>query len=293
VTRIDLAVVTYNSARVLGGFLDSLDALDEAELRTFVVDNASSDDTVATARTHRRAVEIIETGANLGYAAAINQAARQFDPDALTIIANPDIRLAPGFLPPILAAASEPGVGVIAPRLRDERGECLPSLRHDPTLGRALAEALVGGNLAGRLGMGELVLDPDRYDRPHDVDWASGALLAVTPACRCEVGAWDESFFLYSEETDYQLRARAAGFRVRFTPDAVAIHRGGAVHVTPHLWSRLTSNRIRLFRKYHGQAHTALFWAAVLCNELLRAPRSRTHRQAAAELVRRSRTLIA
>jgi N-acetylglucosaminyl-diphospho-decaprenol L-rhamnosyltransferase len=294
--RIDLVVVTYNSAHVLGDFLDSVDSLDGvqgADVRTCVVDNASCDDTVAIARAHRRRTAIIETGANLGYAAAINHAVRGSAQNALLIVANPDIRFAPGFLSPVLATAAEPGVGVVAPVLFDERGIRLPSLRRDPTVRRAFSEALLGGERAGKLGLGELVLDPARYADPADVDWASGALLVITPACRRAVGAWDESFFLYSEETDYQLRARAAGFRVRFTPAAAAIHRGGAVHVDPHLWSRLTDNRVRLFRKYHGRAHTVAFWLAALCNELLRSARSRTHRSAARQLVRRFRSLIA
>lgn len=290
--RIDLVVVTYNSEGEIGGFLDSLDALDGASLRVLVTDNASADATLALARDHPRAVEVIETGANLGYAAAINAAAGHVRDDALLVIANPDVRFRAPFLGPVLAAIAEPGIGIVAPMLVDEHGEPLPSLRRDPAVRRALAEAVLGGHRAGRLGLGELVTEPSAYRREQDASWVTGALLVVTPECRQRVGAWDESFFLYSEETDYQIRVRQAGLRVRYIPRAVAFHRGGASHVDPWLWGTLTRNRVRLFRAYHGPIHTAAFWLAVTLNELVRTPRSPIHRRAARELICRAWSLI-
>jgi N-acetylglucosaminyl-diphospho-decaprenol L-rhamnosyltransferase len=285
-TGITVVVVTFNSAGDIEGFLDSLDALGDADLRVIVSDNASTDSTVALARAHRREPELVETGGNLGYAAAINAALTFVDEDSLVIVANPDVRFETGFLPPVATAAAASGVGVVTTRLLDESGVILPSLRRDPKVRHALAEAVLGGHRAARLRLGELVTDVDAYQRAVDVDWASGALLAVTPECRRRVGSWDESFFLYSEETDFQLRARAAGLRVRFVPEAVAWHRGGAAHVNPLLWSIMTTNRVRLFRKHHARLHAALFALAVLLNEVLRMPRSGTHRRAARDLVR-------
>lgn len=285
-SSIAVIVVTYNSARDVEGFLDSLDELGGAELRVILSDNASSDETIAVARRHRRAPETLQMGGNLGYAAAINGALSHVEADSLVIVANPDIRFATGFLTPVMTAAADPGVGVVATRLLDHDGATLPSLRRDPKVRYALAEALLGGYRAARLGLGELVTDETAYQHEGDVDWASGALLAVTPRCRSRVGTWDASFFLYSEETDFQLRTRAAGLKVRFVPQAVAWHRGGSAHVDPALWSLMATNRVRLFRKHNGRLHAALFGFAVLLNEVLRMPRSATHRRAARDLVR-------
>lgn len=290
---ITIVVVTFNSAQDLPDFLDSLDALEAPGLRVLVADNASSDDTVSLARSHHRDVEVVETGGNLGYAAAINAAMRQVDDDALVVIANPDIRFRPGFLPAVHAVLADDHVGVVAPMLLDERDQPLPSLRREPAVRRALAEAVLGGTRAARLGLSEVVTRPAVYRREVDAEWVTGALLVVTPACREKLGAWDESFFLYSEETDYLLRARDAGYVVRYIPRAAAFHRGGGVHGNPELWSTLTCNRVRLFRKRHGRMHTAAFYTTVLLNEALRMRGSATHRRAVRELLRRARSLTA
>ena len=136
---------------------------------------------------------------------------------------NPDVELSPGCVAALARGLSEPGVGVAAPRQQDERGRLSFSLRREPTLGRAIGEAVLGGRRAGRVdSFGEMVVDPSRYLRPAHVAWASGSVLLIDARCLAEVGEWDESFFLYSEETDFLLRAGDSGFRVRYCPDAVA-----------------------------------------------------------------------
>jgi GT2 family glycosyltransferase len=122
------------------------------------------------------------------------------------------------------------------------------------------------------------VRDPRRYESPATADWASGAAMMISAACFAAVGPWDESFFLYAEETDYALRAADAGFALRYVPDATAVHIGGEAHDSPQLWSLLMANRVRLFASRHGRARTAAFRAALVLNEALRAAGSRTHR---------------
>jgi GT2 family glycosyltransferase len=141
--------------------------------------------------------------------------------------------------------------------------------------------------LAGRLGAGEIVVRRHDYHRSHAVDWASGAAMYITAACLDEVGGFDESFFLYSEETDYMLRARDAGFVVTFVPEARAVHIGGDLMTSADLWSRRTVNRVRLQRRRHGRVSTVSFLGASLTGEGMRAMAGRqTSRRAAADLLR-------
>lgn len=293
-TTVGVAVVTYNSADLVDDFLDALAAAvpTGVQVRVVVADNASTDDTVErlndwSCRSYGTLeVEVVSIGANLGYAAGINVATRTLGVVDAVLIANPDVRLGTGALAALLATASEPAVGVVVPRLTDERDRTQPSLRRDPSVGRAAAEALLGGARAARRGWSEVIDVTDRvYATPGDVDWATGALLLVTGTCQRVLGPWDESFFLYSEETEYLQRARRAGFRVRYQPAAAAYHRGGAAHRDPSLWALLTCNRVVLFARSHGWLTTALFWLAVLSNEVLRAPSSRPHRVAAVRLL--------
>lgn len=293
---VRLVVVTYNSAQVLPGLLASLpDACKGVDATELVVaDNASRDDTLAVLAMHAPHAHVIRTGGNLGYAAAINLAVaapgRHDRPADALMILNPDIRLAPGAIRELLDAV-EPGVGIVVPRLTDPDGHLVRTLRRRPTVLRALGESLLGGDRAGRNArLGEVVQDPAAYQTARDVDWASGAAMLITAECSRRVGDWDESFLLYSEETDFALRAADASLRVRYTPEAEGVHIGGEAHVRPWLWSLLTTNKVRLYRKRHGRARGAAFWAAITAGEALRALQGREpSRVALAALVNPSR----
>ena len=76
--------------------------------------------------------------------------------------------------------------------------------------------------------------------------------MLISSACMRKVGPWDESYFLYSEETDFCARARAAGFTLLFEPEAEAVHLGGDSGVSPPLHALLTVNRGRFYRRSHG-----------------------------------------
>ena len=103
--------------------------------------------------------------------------------------------------------------------------------------------------------------------------------MMITRRCLADVGRWDESYFLYSEETDFCLRAREKGYALRFVPAAEAIHLGGYSHVSPRLWTILTLSRVRLFARRHGMLRSAAFIVALGLNEALRFRRAK-HRAA-------------
>src|SRR6185312_14074644 len=104
-----------------------------------------------------------------------------------------------------------------------------------------MVEALLPGGLAGRLGpLTERVGDPRAYERPRVTAWATGAaMLLSVPALR-ELGPWDESFLLYSEETEYCLRAADKGWHTWYEPAAIVEHIGGESDTNPFLASLLT-----------------------------------------------------
>jgi GT2 family glycosyltransferase len=287
VTDIAVVVVTFNSAAHVGRLLTSLEpALGNLRSRVVVVDNNSSDDTVARLRTDRRA-EVLDQPDNRGFAAAINVGLSHTSEAPAVLILNPDLVLGSGSVPTLIAASREPDVGVVVPQMRTPGGTIFRSLRREPTVGRALGVAVMGGRVASRFpSLSETVGDDGSYLRRCDVDWATGAAMLVTRECADAIGPWDESFFLYSEETDFAYRARQAGFRIRFEPAAVVIHRGGDGMTSPRLRSMIALNRVRYFRRRHGPTRSAVFYSSVLLNELSRgATGNRAARAAAHALV--------
>jgi N-acetylglucosaminyl-diphospho-decaprenol L-rhamnosyltransferase len=285
--EIAILVVTFNSAAHLDWLLASLDpALGDLSYRVVVVDNNSSDDTVARLRADGR-VEVVRRLDNRGFAAAVNVGLAHMAEAPAILILNPDLALGPGCVPTLLAASRERGVGIVVPQMRTPGGAIFRSLRREPTVGRALGAAVMGGRFASRFpGLSETVGDDGSYQTAADVDWATGAAMLVTRECADDTGPWDESFFLYSEETDFAYRARRAGFRVRFEPTAVVTHTGGDGMASPRLRSMIALNRVRYFRRRHGPARSAAFYSSVLLNELSRgATGNRAARAAAFALV--------
>lgn len=296
---IAVGVVTHNSADVLPGLLDSLPAAFAGVpgWRLVVADNASTDGSTELVRRHAPDALIVELGGNRGYAAGVNACAAAV-PDAWALLVlNPDVRLAPGAVAALVATARQPGVGIAVPRLVEPDGRLAYSLRRTPTVTRALGEALLGGTRARRYALlSEVVGDPAAYYRPSRSDWATGAALLVTAQCLRAVGPWDESFFLYSEETDFALRARDAGFAVQLAPRAQAEHIGGQSHVSPRLWALLAANRVRLYARRNGPVRAVAFWSAVTLGEAVRAARrgagGSPHRAALRTLLRQRRKIV-
>ncbi|WDR02941.1 glycosyltransferase family 2 protein [Devosia algicola] len=268
-----VVIVTYNSADTLGGLLDTLSTGLEGISQTEIViaDNASSDNSLAIAQSHPLATRIIRTGYNGGYAAGINAALETIDKDADILLLNPDIRLSPGVAARLVAALRRSGVGVAAPRMVHEDGSLTLSLRREPSLCTAWADALLGTRLGAGLDLGECVCNSDHYSGARPVDWASGAALAISAEARNLVGLWDETFFLYSEEVDFQRRVRAAGLEIVFAPDAEVLHIGGDYAQNSRLYAILTANRIKDFARHHGPIATTMFRLAVLTGEALRS----------------------
>ncbi|WP_169583089.1 MULTISPECIES: glycosyltransferase family 2 protein [Microbacterium] len=292
--RIAICVVTYESAPLIADLVASLPAgAAGTDWVLVVADNASTDGTVAEVRRRAHDAVIVEVGANRGYAAGVNAAvAAAGDRDAYLVL-NADVRLAPGCVRALYGALT-PAVGVVVPRLIDARGEVIWSMRREPTLLRAWGDALLGAERAGRHPLlGEVVTRPELYEAARDTDWAEGSTQLISAACLSACGPWDESFFLYSEETEFELRARDRGFATRFEPGAGARHLEGGSSTSPGQWSLLVANRVQLYARRHGVLATGLFWFATAAREASRALLGRaTSRAAIRDLVsvRRMRT---
>lgn len=290
VRPLAVVIVTYNSGDAIGGLLDTLaDGLEGIERFDVVIaDNASSDRSVAIAKAHPARPRVVQTGWNGGYAAGINAALATVSRYADVLILNPDIRLSRGAVARLVARLRHTHIGIAVPRILHEDGTLFHSLRREPSLRTAWADALLGARLGARFDRGECICNPQFYATPGLFDWASGAALAISAEARIRAGAWDETFFLYSEEVDYQRRIRAAGYYIAYAPDTEVVHLGGDYQRNAKLYAILTANRIRDYERHHGGFSTALFRLAVLTGEVLRSlGGSRVHWAGAVAALRR------
>jgi GT2 family glycosyltransferase len=268
----DLCViaVTYNSARHLPGFLAGLPAAAAGlRLRVVVVDNRSADGSAALARA--AGCVVVETGANLGYAAGINAGRPHAAGCPALVVANPDLRFEPGSLATLATAVHESG-GVAVPALFGPDGTLRRSVFREPTVGRQFGEALFGDHWPGRPAwLSEIVRDPAAYRSPGRVDWACGAALVLSAACDAAVGRWDESYFLFSEEVDFAWRVRRAGFPIELVPAARAMHEERGSGRPTSLLPLTGMNKLRYYRARHSRAAAGVYAAGVLVQLIARA----------------------
>lgn len=165
-------------------------------------------------------VLLFHTGANLGFAGGNNVGLRYAlaRADAAYVwVLNNDTVVAPDALSRmVLEAESNPAVGMVGSKL----------LYFDAP---DVIQAAAGGRLMRWNGMTRLVgggeRDRGQWDRPVELDYVHGAsLLASTKMC-VEVGLFDEAYFAYSEEVDWAIRAREAGWTLSYAPAARVWHK--------------------------------------------------------------------
>ncbi len=281
--RVAVVAVSYNSASDLAGLISTLaEGLAGVEWELVVADNGSTDESVDVVRRVAPYATVVEMGRNAGYAAGVNAAVAASGPHAAVLVLNADVRLDPGCVTPLLSALRRPGTGIAVPRLRDRQGQLIPSQRREPTIRRTITAAVLGAQRAGRhAGWGEVITDRAAYERDGVTDWAEGSTQLISSECWSSIGPWDESYFLYSEETDFDLRARDAGFATRYVAQAGAVHLEGGSARSTRLWPLLVANAIRLYRSRHGRLATTGYWAACLLREGSRALAGRPASRAA------------
>ena len=255
--RLSVVIVTHDSRGAIEGTLPALsrELRDDDEL--IVVDNASGDGTPAAVAKLAPEATLVETGANLGFAAACNAGAGLASGDLLLLL-NPDAVPQPGFRDAIERPLADgrdwaAWMGLVTAdggRVVNTRG----GIVH-----------FTGIAWAG--GAGEPVADPS----PGEVGFASGACLAVPLARWREAGGMPAAFFLYQEDVDLSLRLRLAGGRVGVEPAARVDHdyefaKGAAK------WRYLERNRWAVLIRTYPAPLLALLAPALLVTELALIP---------------------
>jgi N-acetylglucosaminyl-diphospho-decaprenol L-rhamnosyltransferase len=243
VTKADLAIiiVSYNVRELLRRCLHSIDrSLIDSSLRceTLVVDNASSDGSVAMLHAEFPQVQVIASNRNLGFAGGNNLGLRSIlgadlrSPDAprAVLLLNPDTEIIGDALDQMLRYLDDDlDVAALGPQLRYADGSLQSSRRRFPTIGTLFWESTLlelwwpRNPWASRYRYGD-----QPATTPQIADWLVGAALLVRSTAIAAAGLLDEEFFMYSEELEWQARLRAAtGDRIVYLPDALILHYEG------------------------------------------------------------------
>ncbi len=209
--KCSVIILSWNGMAYLGPCLDTVLGQQGVDFEVIVVDNGSTDGSPDWVAEHYPQVRLICNERNLGFAAGNNVGLRAAAGDVLVLL-NQDTEVRPGWLAALAEAVSDPAVGIAGAKL----------LYPDGTIQHA------GGHLHGPRGradhIGRHEPDEGQYDEPREVDFVTGASIALSRAALERIGLLDEGFPLYFEDTDWCYRAREAGLRVLYYPAATAVH---------------------------------------------------------------------
>jgi GT2 family glycosyltransferase len=260
VTRVDVVTVTYRSGETVRRAVGPLTGLDWVHV--IAVDNASGDGTVDLL--HTLPVETIALTKNGGFAHGCNVGWRAGS-SPYVLFLNPDAQLGPDALAKLVEQLDrEERAGAVAPRIEEPDGSLDFSLRRFPRVRSGFAQAFFLHRVFPRASwVDEVIRDPSEYEYAHTVDWVSGACFAVRRPVLEQVGGMDEEYFHYSEDTDICATIWEAGYEVRYVPDAVAVHEGGASSPRTRLLAILAASRIRYSAKHNRPLAAALVRASV------------------------------
>jgi GT2 family glycosyltransferase len=258
--RVGLVTVTYNSAAVIDGFLESLRAQDFPEWRLYVVDNASRDDGLDRIRRDLQDDErlaIIANSDNRGVATANNQGIKAALADGCdgVLLINNDIEFGPDLLSGMIAAMDRLDADILVPKI----------YYFEP---KNMIWCAGGWFKRTRAYMtmhfGENEIDRGQYDEPMRIEYAPTCCMLVRAAVFARIGLMDENYFVYVDDVDFCYRAMRAGLRFWYSPAPVIYHKVSSLtgfHSDFSIYNGTLGHTY--FLRKHKPA-TKLFWLAVI-----------------------------
>ncbi|MEE2035084.1 glycosyltransferase family 2 protein [Rhodococcus chondri] len=227
-STLAVVTVTYSPGEHLEKFLSSLADATTRPTRVIMADNGSTDGMPEAAAVAHPNVELLRTGGNIGYGGAVNRAVAEVDPDAeFVVVANPDVRWAPGSLDSLLdAAARWPRAGSLGPLIREPDGSIYPSARAVPTLVSGAGHALLG-TVWPKNPWTQRYRQENEAVGERAVGWLSGSCLLLRRAAFDTVDGFDSRYFMYMEDVDLGDRLGRAGWLNVYVPSAEVTHAKG------------------------------------------------------------------
>jgi N-acetylglucosaminyl-diphospho-decaprenol L-rhamnosyltransferase len=247
---VSVVVVTYNAMPYLERCLESVSSYE-----LIVVDHGSTDGSLELVRERFPQARLIEQE-NRGFGAGMNAGMRAAG-GRYFLLLNADAWVLGDAVERLLAFAEEhPKAAVVGPRLLNPDGSLQRSVRGFPTLWRLATEYFFLRKLAPRSRLFNAFFGAGfDHSSVREVEWLGAACLLVRREATDDVGLFDESFFIFSEEVDWCCRFREAGWKVLFFPGAEVAHVFTASY-NPALFNELLRGHLRFLAKHRGERAT-------------------------------------
>lgn len=221
--KVAVVSVTYNSSNVAQGFLDSMLQQTHSDFLLYIVDNASSDDTLERLAHYKDVrVRVLANKANVGFAEASNQgiqAGFAENCDAVLFLNN-DTEFGPLLIEKLVRGLDAFSSDMAAPKI-------LYYDRQQTIWSAGGGFNSLKGYAGFHFGLDEF--DAGQFDQPRLVEHAPACCLLVRKQVFERIGLMDPRYFVYLDDTDFCYRANRAGFKIIYLPGATLFHKASAL----------------------------------------------------------------
>ncbi|TBX65565.1 glycosyltransferase family 2 protein [Flavobacterium silvisoli] len=221
--KIAVVILNWNGAKLLEQFLPSVVAYSE-KATVYVADNASTDASLEVIRTHFPSVKVIQNDGNYGFANGYNVALQQVEEEYYALV-NSDIEVTKGWLDAVLSEfETQKHIGIIQPKILDYKNK------------EYFEYAGAAGGFIDKYGypfcrgriFDTIEKDNGQYNDEIEIFWASGACFFIRKELYRKLNGFDGDFFAHQEEIDLCWRAFNLGYKIKYIPNSVVYHVGGA-----------------------------------------------------------------
>jgi GT2 family glycosyltransferase len=249
---LSIVIVSWNTADLLLRCLQSIYAnAPSVRFDIWIVDNASTDDSVRCIQANYPGVHLLLNKKNVGFARANNEAIQQCS-GRYVLLLNPDTLVHPDALDRLVNfMGTHPDAGACGSRYLNPDGTLQWSCAPFPTLSREF----------WRMNHLDVVHAYGKYDMAHwdihqvrEVEVLQGASLLIKREVINQVGLLDPGYFMYTEETDLCYRIYQAGWKLYWVPESTITHFGGqsTQQVADTMFLRLYESKVIFMRKHYG-----------------------------------------
>jgi len=258
---VTIQIVNYNSRDNLRACLEAIreNLPQKCGLEAILINNESQELKINSWQNDFPfELRVLEAGENLGFGRAHNLGAAEAKGELIFFL-NPDTRVRPGAIDELVSVFENREVGIAGPQLLGESGQV-----ENEHYGKAKTPFfLVQAKFRSP--------SYSREDKVRAVDWVSGGALMIRRDLFCELGKFDENYFMYFEDVDLCLRAKRRGVKIMMNPLAEIVHQGGRSYTSQktkkkHYYSSQNYYLRKNFGIFAALAFKILRWPLYLKN---------------------------
>lgn len=220
--KVAIAILNWNGAELLHRFLPSiLEFSENADI--YVIDNASTDGSIAVLKEQFPQVHIVQHEENLGFTGGYNQGLQSIEADIYCLL-NSDVKVTENWLEPIKELfEKDRNIAIVQPKILDLNN---PNYFEYAGAGGGFIDKLGYPFCRGRIFQA-MEIDQGQYNDTTEIFWATGACMFIKSSVFKDLGGFDEDYFAHQEEIDLCWRAKNAGHAVYYVGNSSVYHMGG------------------------------------------------------------------